>query len=209
MSKTKETEKWKSLDFLGFPNYEVSNLGNVKSLNYNHTEKEGILKPAKNRDGYSVISLHKNNKQKHFLVHRLVALAFIPNIQNLPQINHKDENKKNNRVENLEWVTPKENCNYGTIKERKSKKLKGKNNPMYGKHHTEETKQKMRDSHKGKSNYKRCKPIQQYTKDMVFIREWDSATLAEKELNIHSGNITKCCKGKLKTCGNFIWKYKE
>ena len=93
--------------------YQVSNFGNIKSLNYNQTHKEKLLKPFQNTDGHCQIELCKNNIGKRFLVHRLVAISFIPNSDKLPLINHKDENPKNNRVDNLEWCTAKYNCNYG------------------------------------------------------------------------------------------------
>lgn len=105
-------EVWKSID--GFPNYLVSNLGRVKSLSFNHSGKERILKPSFNHNGYLRISLTNEKGKKTFKVHRLVALAFIPNPDNLPQVNHKDENKQNNNVDNLEWCSPKYNSNYGT-----------------------------------------------------------------------------------------------
>lgn len=105
-------EIWK--DIQGFENlYQVSNLGRVKSLNYKHTGKEKILKLTKS-NGYLDVILYNAGEYKHCLVHRLVAQAFIPNINSSLQVNHKDENKLNNRVDNLEWCTPKYNSNYGT-----------------------------------------------------------------------------------------------
>ena len=98
-----------------YPGYYVSNLGRVLSLNYNHTGKEGFLKQTIKRGYYTVVLCNKNGKRT-FLVHRLVARAFIPNHKNLPFINHKDENKSNNCVDNLEWCTPKYNINYGNTR---------------------------------------------------------------------------------------------
>ena len=113
-------ELWKDID--GYEGlYQVSNLGNVKSLNYNRTGKERILKPGNNGLGYLNVLLCKNGKTKTFKIHRLVANAFIPNPYNKPEVNHKDENKTNNCVDNLEWMTSKENNNYGTRNERISK----------------------------------------------------------------------------------------
>lgn len=116
-------------DFKGI--YQVSNLGRVKSLARDiicrgrllHF-KEVILKSAIGRDGYKRVALSKDGKQKMFLVHRLVADAFIPNPNNYPIINHKDEDKANNVPENLEWCTHKYNNNYGTTQQRHAQKLK-------------------------------------------------------------------------------------
>lgn len=97
--------------------YAVSNLGRVKSLNYNHTGKEKILKPFKT-NGYLLVGLSKKGKVKRFLVHRLVASAFIPNPKGLPEINHLDENKANNVATNIEWCDRWRNMHYGTLYER-------------------------------------------------------------------------------------------
>lgn len=91
--------------------YQVSNLGNVRK-----TKNKRILKPFDTGRGYLNVKLSKNNIAKTVSVHRLVAKAFIPNLNNLEQVNHKDENKKNNNVNNLEWCTHKYNQNYGTRK---------------------------------------------------------------------------------------------
>lgn len=118
-------EEWKPIkDYEGL--YEISSNGRVKSLNYNKTGREQILKPIKNRFGYLQIILNQNGKKKHFSVHRLVAQAFISNIENKPCINHKDEDKTNNKVENLEWCTVSYNNNYGTRNKQVSKALKGR-----------------------------------------------------------------------------------
>lgn len=103
-------EIWK--DVLGYEGlYEVSNLGRIKKK-FKH--KEIICKPSEDYRGYKQIVLTKDHKRKSFKVHRLVAQVFIPNPNNLPQINHKDENKLNNRIDNLEWCTQQFNNNYGT-----------------------------------------------------------------------------------------------
>ena len=120
---TIETEIWKPIkDYEGL--YEVSNFGRVKSLGNgkSNNSKERILKPGKVGGGYLKICLCKNREINQFFIHRLVAETFISNPDNLPEVNHKDENKENNSVENLEWCTHKDNCNHGTRNERSAKK---------------------------------------------------------------------------------------
>lgn len=106
-------EQWK--DISGYENkYQISNFGQVKSLNFNHSGHEKIMKTNPNDKGYLQICLTKNNIKHTHRVHRLVAEAFIPNPNNLPCVNHIDETKLNNNVENLEWCTFTENTQYGT-----------------------------------------------------------------------------------------------
>lgn len=98
--------------------YEVSNWGRVRN------SRTGlVLRPEKNKNGYLQVNLSKDGIVKHYYVHRLVTQAFIPNPNNLPEVNHKDENKENNRVDNLEWSTRSYNNNYGTRTEKTSKKV--------------------------------------------------------------------------------------
>lgn len=121
-------EIWK--DIAGYENlYQVSNLGRVRSLDMyvNHWRGGKVLRKGRELNqcadgrGYNIVSLCKNKEKKTWRVHRLVAQAFIPNPDNLPCINHKDENKLNNCVDNLEWCDHKYNNNYGTRNERLSK----------------------------------------------------------------------------------------
>lgn len=116
-------EIWKDIkNYEGL--YQVSNLGNVRSLNRivscniknnNKAIKKGkILKPNKKRNGYLQVCLLNKQKRKYCNIHRLVAETFIPNLNHLSQVNHIDENKDNNCVDNLEWCSPKYNCNFGT-----------------------------------------------------------------------------------------------
>ena len=104
-------EVWK--DIKGYEGlYQVSNMGKIKSLKFSHGNKEKILKGNKEKFGYLVVTLYKNKGRKNFKIHRLVAETFIPNPKNLPQVNHIDGNKQNNRIDNLEWCTAKENTNH-------------------------------------------------------------------------------------------------
>ena len=98
--------------------YGVSDQGRVRSLKFG---KERILKPIRNQQGYILVCLCKNREKKMCKIHRLVAQAFIPNPDNLPQVNHRDEDKTNNYVQNLEWCDSKYNNNYGTRNQRISK----------------------------------------------------------------------------------------
>lgn len=170
-------EIWKPiLNYEGL--YEVSNWGRIKSFKFG---KERILKPGTNKYGYLIVILCKNGKVKHFYVHRLVAEAFIPNPHNYPCVNHKDECKTNNNVNNLEWCTYTYNNNYGTKIERISK---------------------------NRDTSKYFKPILQYTLDGVFVREWKSIAEAGRN-GFNQGHITDCCRGVRKTHKGFIFKYKE
>ena len=161
--------------------YEVSNKGRIKTLKYNHGNKHKILKCniKKNRYGYLSVTLCKNKIHKDYSIHRLVATHFIPNPKNLYSINHIDENKKNNCVENLEWCTIEYNNNYGNhIKNITKIKIE-----KYGKR------------------------INQYTTDGEYLKTWDCISQTQKTLKIN--NISACLSGKQKTAGGFIWKYAD
>lgn len=163
---------WKDIE--GYEGlYQVSNTGKVRSLNYKGTGKKKIWKYAITVNTYKQIALYKNGEIKYYYIHRLVALAFIPNPNNYPIINHKDENKSNNVVWNLEWCTQKYNSNYGTCQRRKSETRKSRSPKLTtqeyenrkkqyfenrkiskakkSEHHTEETKRKISKAKKGKS----------------------------------------------------------
>lgn len=174
-------EIWKDIkNYEGL--YQVSNFGNVKSLErkikrLEHTKKinEKLLKKVIDKTGYYIVGLSKNNKNKKICVHRLVIEAFVPNINNLPCVNHKDENKLNNNLDNLEWCDYKYNNNYGTVKER-MKKIKGK-------------------------------PVYQYDLFNNFIKKWESSMEVQRILNIPQSNVSKCCLGKRNRAGGYIWKH--
>ena len=172
----------KSLDFLGYPNYTITDDGKVFSLNYGRSGKKKEMKPNKDINGYNRIELSIEGKKKKFMVHRLVALAFIPNPDNLPEVNHKDENKTNNMVGNLEWCSIKYNNTYGTRLERVSK---------------------IQLNRKDKS-----RPVKQFTKDGVFIKEYPSMHEVERQTGFYYSHIGKCCKGKSKSSYGYIWRYK-
>lgn len=123
-------EIWK--DIIGYEGlYQVSSLGRVRSLDRYVVDslenrrfyKGKVLSPVKDTDGYLKVGLSYNGKCKKCLVHRLAAQAFIENFDNLPEVNHKDEDKTNNNVDNLEWCTAKYNSNYGTSIERRKVKM--------------------------------------------------------------------------------------
>ena len=115
----KNNEIWKDIE--GYDGmYQVSNQGRVKSFK---NGKEIILSSGTTKKNYKFVILSKNDIRKNFQVHRLVAIAFIPNPQNLPMINHKDENPSNNNVTNLEWCDAKYNNIYGTRTQRQAEKL--------------------------------------------------------------------------------------
>ena len=116
-----EEEIWK--DIVGYEGlYQVSNTGKIKSLNYNHTGREKILKQRLFNRGYLYVGLWKNGKQKYFSVHRLEYEAFYGEIPKGMQVNHINEIKTDNRLENLNLMTPKENTNWGTAIQRRAEK---------------------------------------------------------------------------------------
>ena len=117
-------EKWKFIPgYDGY--YKASTLGQIKSIERidcrGQKRKSMILKQRTDKDGYKVLSLSKKGKNRLYLVHRLIAITFIDNPNNKPQINHINEDKTDNRTENLEWCTPKENTNHGTAIERRKR----------------------------------------------------------------------------------------
>lgn len=109
---------------LGFDkDYRVTENGDIISMDYRRSSKPKKLAPQRNVHGYAIIKLMKGGKDITYRVHRLVAMAFVPNPEKLPCINHKDENKLNNNPNNLEWCDNRYNNNYGTRNKRISKSV--------------------------------------------------------------------------------------
>lgn len=167
--------------------YSVSNLGNVKSLNFHRERREKIMKPQDTKDGYYHILLSKNGKQKWHLIHRLVWEAFNGPIPEGYFINHINETKADNRLENLNLMTSKENCNWGTRNERMAAKLR---------------------SFPRSKNGGRSRKILQYDLDGVFIREWPSSAEINRQLGF-GNHTTDVCRGERKSAYGYIWKFKE
>lgn len=185
-------EIWKDI-----PNYEglyqVSNLGNVKSLcygarNIRKSNVHKILKHSPNNWGYHKVQLYKNGKSQMLYIHRLVASLFIPNPENKVQVNHIDGNKENNTVSNLEWATPRENLEHAINLGLKSP------TPMLGR--------------KGSAN-KNSKKVSQYDKQGNYIATYCSIVEAATIVHTHACNISACLTGHHKTGAGYIWKYAD
>ena len=198
-------EEWRDIDFYeGL--YQVSNLGRVKSLGNDKTKKEKILKFGKNKNGYLIVVLCKNGKRKNSKVHRLVATAFIDNPSNFTMINHKDEDKTNNIVDNLEFCDAKYNLNYGTCQQRRVANIDWKA-------FQEKRVANTRKSVGRKNAEKLSKQVYQYSKDGNLIKIWKS-TMECKRNGFHQGNVSACCRNcYLREDNNiykgYIWSYEE
>ena len=163
-------EEWRPIE--GFPGYIISNLGRVYSERFKR-----FLKLSVKKSGYVYVALSDSNKKiKHLRLHRLVAKAFIPNPDNLPEVNHKDENKQKNRADNLEWCTSKYNANYGSMPE----KRKNFNSVAV----------RSIDPESGKE-VRRYNSMTEADKDM-----------GGKNIS----HISQCCNGKRKTCKGLKWE---
>ena len=196
--KFKDTDG-KEYDFTG--RYQVSSYGRIRSLNFGGRKgKIGILKEHFSKDGYVVMHFRWEGKRKNFRVHRLVAHMFIPNPDNLPIVNHRDECKSNNHIDNLEWCTYKYNSNYSLRPCSEEARAK-MSEAQKGKQKTSETKQKMSMSKKGNKNYNARKVICIETKEIF-------NTMDEASKWCH-GNVNRCCSGERKTAGGYHWAYYE
>ena len=206
-NKLKHMEEWKDIEGCeGL--FQASTEGRIKRVETSILTKRGIrqvykekiYKPWVSPDGYGRVFLPRRF-HKTILVHKLIAETFIPipaeleqyiGTQNL-QINHKDENKLNNNVENLEWCTARYNSNYGTRNERMGLKLKGR---------------KPSDNTIKASVERSSKTVYQYTLEGELISIYPSASEAARQVQgVYSTNISHCCNGKLKSTGGFIWSH--
>ena len=167
--------------------YQISDYGRAISLNYNGTKLVKDLSYITDKDGYKIVRLYYKNKAKCEKVHRLVAITFIPNPLNKPQVNHKDGNKSNNHISNLEWSTAKENVNHSF----KSLNRQSSNKGLFG------------------YNNHCSKETHQYSKDLVFIKSYGSQKEAARELSINHQTINACINGRQKTSGGFIFTNKK
>jgi len=181
-----QKEIWK--DVVGWEGYyQVSNCGNVRALDRVVVDKNGFKRNHKSRlikktfdhAGYFRVSLTRNCKKSTKKVHRLVGDAFIENKGNLPTINHINEIKTDNRVENLEWMSFVDNINYGTAQIRAHESLK--NGPC-------------------------AKKVVQKTLEGQFVRVWDSQREAGRH-GYSDKHISAVCKGKRNQCDGFKWEY--
>jgi hypothetical protein len=171
--------------------YKISKDGKVFSI-----KKNNFIKPYFNKNtGYMFYSLHKDGQKKNIPVHRLLAKAFIENKDNKPYINHKDGNKLNNAIDNLEWCTQSHN-----MKEAFRLGLAHSwCGTKYGIEHP---------NYKFRGKWKTQKKVVQYDLELNTIREFNSATEAERDFGYSCGHISECCRGIRKTACGFIWKYK-
>ena len=171
----------RAIQIKGFPNYYITDSGDVYSRSYKQTGRIKKIQQYKNWKGYMSVAL-SNHTGRTQMVHRLIAQAFIPNPENKPQINHKNGIKTDNRIENLEWVTALENIR-----------------------HSIEVLHRTRNIDGTRKRNKRTQKILQI-KDGKIVAEYWGANEAQRATGVYATNIIACCKGKLKQSGGYQWK---
>jgi hypothetical protein len=186
-----DKEVWKDVVWYEWK-YQVSNLWNVKSMKFGRYWGEWIMKQKIAIDGYKTVSL-SNVKKKQMKVHRLMAIAFLPNPENKPQVNHKNGIKTYNILENLEWCTCRENIQHAFDNWLMPNHNWKNNHPSKWKF--------WKDSIRGKA-------ILQYDLQWNFIREWWWGREAQRNTWARQNIISQCCLWKAKTAWGFIWKFK-
>ena len=193
-------EVWK--DIKGYEGlYQISTNGRVRSLlkvtkfgNRLKVNEEMILKPALGKRGYYVVSLNHNGKSKTFTIHRLIAEASIPNPLNKKFVDHINTIKTDNRIENLRWVTSKENSN----------------NILTLKHSSESTSKKWKEGCYNNRNNIHYRKVQQFDKEGNLIATYDSIIEASRKTGVERSSISAVCLGtnpKRHTAGGYIWKH--
>lgn len=181
-------EIWKDIE--GYEGmYQVSSLGRVRSLNFKKQNRTQVLNLGRTKKGYIRVTL----RGKSHLVHRLVAKAFLPQKEGCNIVNHIDENKRNNSVDNLEWCDALYNYEYSKYSNRQF----GLYHPY---HPYKEGTKRIRKPYK--NNYK----VKQLDRERNLIRIFNSPVEASKELNLNRGSIYKCVNGQVKTVGGFIFE---
>lgn len=184
-------EIWKDIPW--YENkYQISNIWNVKSLNYNRTWKEKLLKFWYNLPWYRYIILCNEWACKNKTVHRLVAKTFLKNPKNKPQVNHKNWIKTDNRLENLEYCTHSENIKHAYINGLNNNNICKKNNPM---------KWKFSEKHH------LSKKVNQYDLKWDLIKTWNSTKDVYRGIGIHFASVSRVCNWKQKTAWGFIFKF--